>query len=133
MWDRVVKAMLDAVAADERLAAIYGERVRAAADGKKIEPPLLEWVLIGDGVGEQWSPVTIQLDQWVKTADELRASEARLHHLFSRDMTASYGGLTMFAGYAGGDTLALPNRDGYYGRAVRFRLTPLRRQYAPTP
>jgi hypothetical protein len=36
----------------------------------------------------------------------------------------------MFSEYADGVDLAVPDRSNYTGRGLRFRLTPLREQYA---
>lgn len=135
MWDRVLAAIAAVCAADDVLISVYGGSMRLAGTGDH-RVPLLEFQLIGDGETELWAPCTIQFDQFTKDDTaidgmaQLIASEQRLRALYHTDLPVDINGVGMFCEYAGGDVLASPSRDGYYGRAIRFRLTPLRRQYA---
>jgi hypothetical protein len=131
-WDQVVKVVSDTVTGDTVLLAIYGAKMRYTGTGAH-EHPLLEFQFIADAEDELWNPCTLQFDQWTDTLETLRASERRLRRLFHDDMPTTFGGLTMWAQYVDGDTLTMPDRDGYYGRALRFRYTPLREQYEVGP
>lgn len=134
MWDRVIEALRTVILADAVLAPIYGDRVRmAAASDTPFEPkvPILEYSLIGDVEREQWAPTIIQFDQWAPDDETAVASERRLRRLFNPELPTSYDGLFMWAQYVDGTILATPDRNGFVGRAVRFRFTPLREIHDP--
>ena len=128
MWDRVLTALSAVANGDPVLLAIYAGAVRLAGTGKH-RTPLLEYSLIGDAEGELWAPHTVQWDQWTSELQPLLDSERRLRRLFHVELPSTFAGLTMWSVYAGGDVLAMPDRDGYYGRAIRFTCTPLRELY----
>lgn len=134
MWDLVLAKAGNLARTDLALAAIYGDAFRLMGSGQS-RVPLLEWALIGDDAsGELWLSHTVQFDQFVKTMPELVASELALRALFHQDLPINLAGLQTFARYQGGENLvdaplATPGRDNYLGRAIRFRLTPLQRQY----
>lgn len=135
MWDQVIAAAMSAVEANPVLSTLYnaGERrIRLAGTGEHLVP-LLEMTLIADDEDELYAPATIQWDQFTESMTNLIASELALRAIFHRDLPALIGNVRMFAGYQGSETLAQPDRDNYFGRAVRFRLTPLRKQYQPVP
>lgn len=127
-WDTTIRAVMAVVEADPELAALYGGAVRLSGSSS-IETPLLEFTLISDTEGEQWAPVVLQIDQWTETAEALRASERRLRQLFHLEVPALIGGVSMWAQYIDGDAIGAPNRDGFFGRAMRFQFTPLRERY----
>lgn len=129
MWAEVLKRILSVCSADPVLASIYGTKMRLTGTGDH-EVPLLEWMLIGDTEEELWAPCIVQFDQWTKTMGDLALSEGQLRRLFHLDLPAEIGGVLMFSQYQDGDSLAVPDRNGYYGRAIRFRISPLRRRYA---
>lgn len=129
MWEELLSRLLDIIQHDEVMAALYGGSIRAAGPSE-ITVPLLEWTLISDTEQELWNPIIFQFDQWLPTADEARHSELRLRQLFHRDMPITFDQVQFFSQYVDGDVLANPNRDDFAGRALRFRFTPLRRQYA---
>lgn len=130
MWDEVVSRIKDLVLADGVLSGIYGERFRKAGTGEQ-QVPGLEWTLVGDTEGELWAPCIIQFSQWTANAAEVRQSEFRLRSLFHRDLPFLLGGdVLVFSAYLDGADLATPDRSNILGRAIRFRITPLRRQYA---
>lgn len=132
-WYAVVEAIAADCLADAALVAIYGASMRKAGAGD-LAAPLLEWQVIGDTEGELWAPVTIQFDQWVTNQTDLARSEIRLRQKYHRDLPdADLGGMMMWRQYVDGAELASPNRDGYFARAVRFRLSPLRDQYHHSP
>lgn len=129
-WDQVCAKIAALVAADPTLRAIYGGSIRMTGTGEH-RIPLLEYMLVADGEDELWAAHTIQWDQFTKTSEDLVTSERRLRHLFHREVPAEFGGLAMWSQYVEGEVLAYPARDKYYGRAIRFRMTPLRERYEP--
>lgn len=131
-WHEVMRVVIDAALADTGLAAIYGTNMRVAGEGT-IVGTVLEYALIADGETELEAPCTIQFDQWCLTMSELARSEQRLRRLFHRELPTPFDGLGMWAQYQDGASLASPNRDGYFARAIRFRFTPLRDRYEPAP
>lgn len=131
MWDHVIRRLLASITEDQILSGIYGDRVRWAAVGNfDSKTPTLEYTLIGDAESELWNPIIIQFDQWAPKMDVVAASERRLRALFHRDLPIVIDGLAMWSQYQDGVTLAAPNRDGFSGRGIRFRFTPIREQYA---
>jgi hypothetical protein len=129
MWDHVLRVTGDQVESDLLLSSIYGESIRLAGSGDHTVP-LLEMTVIPPNIDEQWEPCTIQFDQFTESFDAMRASERQLRRLFHQDLPVDIGGVVMFAQYLEGDVIASPDRDGYHGRAIRFRFTPLRELYA---
>ena len=131
-WDAVLVALTDVVTQDTALVAVYGDAMRmAGTDTHRV--PVLEWFLVADGEDELWDNITVQLDQWTATAADLWASERRLRQLFHQELPASMGGMSMWMQYQDGAALTVPDRDGYFGRAIRFKFTPLRELYEPSP
>lgn len=133
MWDRVLSALLVTLLADDKIAELFGDRVRMTGSGAAPNPKdsLLEYMLIGDTERETDAPCVIQFDVWAPKMDDTAAGERRLRQLFNRDLPTSFGGESpMWAQYLDGSVLASPDRDGFSGRGVRFRFTPLRERYA---
>jgi hypothetical protein len=133
MWDNVIEVIRTTILDDGILAAIYGDRVRMATpSGTPFDPkvPILEYLLVGDTENELWAPTIIQFDQWAPTIDDVVASERRLRRLFHVTLPRKFGPVYMWGEYAGGEVLATPDRNGFDGRAIRFRFTPLRERYA---
>lgn len=129
MWDEVIRRIATTCAADTVLSGIYGASMRLTGSGEHAVP-MLEWMLIGDAEQELWAPMIIQFDQFTTSMGALRESELRLRRLFHVDLPIHLDGVLMFAQYQDGESLAVPDRNGYYGRAIRFRFSPLRRRYA---
>jgi hypothetical protein len=131
-WDTVLRALIVTVEADPLLAGIYSVggvlQFRKIGTGQRVVPSL-EYMLIGDSETELWAPCTVQFDQWVKTSEDLRASERRLRGYFHLDVPGPIGGIGMFAQYLDGDDKPMPDREGVFGRSIRFRFTPLRERY----
>lgn len=134
MWDRVIEACRAVILADAALVAIYADRVRMATpSGTPFVPevPILEYSVIGDVERDQWAPTIIQFDQWAPDIDQAVASERRLRRIFNPELPQEFAGLFMWAQYVDGTILATPDRNGFSGRAVRFRFTPLRERHDP--
>jgi hypothetical protein len=131
-WLDVMNAAVATVVADPELALIYGEKIRMSA-AKEFEVPALNFDLVADAEDEVFATVVLQFDQWCETLVDLAQSELRLRRLFHRDLPTDFGGLTMWAQYVDGEALSVPDRDGYFARAIRFRFTPLRDLYQPSP
>lgn len=130
-WDAVIRAARATVDADGTLVGLFPVR-RYAGIGKH-QPELLEYQLIADGETELWAPCTIQWDLWSESFDTIQAGERQLRALFHVETQRYFGGMPMWSQYQGGEWLATPNRDGYFGRAIRFVMTPLRARYEPVP
>lgn len=132
MWDRVLASLLLALEADATIVELFDDRIRMTGSGEAPSPKasLLEYMLIADTERETDAPCVIQFDAWApKMADVVRA-ERRLRQLFNRQLPEDYGDGPMWAQYVDGSVLASPNRDGFSGRGIRFRFTPLRERYA---
>lgn len=131
-WPVVVEEVMTLLVADPVISGIYGTAIRENGS-TKFTAPSLEWMLVADGIAEQWAPCVLQLDQWCLSSADLKRSEQRLFRLLHRELPSAFGALTMFAQYVDSETLASPDRDGYFARAVRFRFTPLQDRYEPAP
>jgi len=130
-WDHVMQVCREEILADQTLQAIFDDAVRMGGTGDH-RVPLIELWLIGDSETELWAACTIQFDFFTKTDDDMVATERRLRQLFHLDIPRPIGGIGMFGEYQDGEVLASPSRDHYFGRAIRFRMTPLRQQYDST-
>lgn len=127
MWEELMVRVIEHINTDSVLTMLYGGNIRKARGDSEIETPLLEYNLISDVEEELWNPIVIQFDQWQDTADAVRHSEQRLRFLFHSDMPLTLDGVQFFSVYLDGEVLTDENRDGFSGRAIRFRFTPLRR------
>ena len=127
-WDDVALAIRTAAAADPVLAAIYGAAgVRMGASAQDHIVPSLEYMIVADTGTELWEPIIVQWDQWVADYDDLVASERALRKLFDHDLPVEIEGVYMWSVFTDGASLVdAPDRAGYYGRAVRFRYSPIR-------
>jgi hypothetical protein len=129
MWDHVMEHVKTLITVDVTLTAIFQGKFRKAGVGE-MSIPAIEWSLLGDTESELWAPMLVQFDCWTTKADDTRRAERRLRSLFHRPTSIRFDTYTMFSEYADGADLATPSRSNYTGRAVRFRFTPLRQQYA---
>jgi len=131
-WHDVLWIIGREVKADGDLAAIYGDAMRMAAKAQNLLVPSLEWFVVSDTGSELWEPCTVQIDQWVNDLESLVLSEAALRALFDQALPVTFtdpsGGrdLVTWCVFSDGAELTSPDRSGFYGRAARFRFTPLR-------
>lgn len=130
MWDRIMTFVVAEILDNEILAGIFGTSVRQAPTSGEMVVPGIEWSLIGDTENELWAPMIVQFDIWCESAVDSRTAERQLRSLYHRDLQRTIGTFTMFTQYSDGETLEVPDRANYSGRAIRFQLTPLREQYA---
>ena len=131
-WDDVARAGRIAAAADPVLAAIYGAAIRMGAMAQDFSVPGLEYQIIADTANELWEPIIVQWDQWTHDYDDLVASERALRKLFDHDLPVEIEGVYMWSVFTDGANLVdAPDRAGFYGRAVRFRLSPIREDLRP--
>lgn len=133
MWDRVIEALRLTLADDDKIAELFGDRIRMTGSGEAPSPKasMLEYMLIADTERETDAPCVIQFDVWAPKMEDTVAGERRLRQLFNRELPVSFAGESpMWAQYLDGTVLASPDRDGFSGRGVRFRFTPLRERYA---
>lgn len=130
MWDHVMEYVKALVTVDPTLSGLFGTNFRKAGPAVDLAVPVIEWSLLGDTETELWAPMLVQFDCWTNTAADSRAAERRLRGLFMRNTSIVFDTYTMLTEYSDGADLAVPNRSGYVGRGVRFRMTPLRQQYA---
>lgn len=129
MWDEVLERAFELIQNDSVLTEIFGPAMRMAGSGAQ-QVPGLEYHLIGDTEGELWAPMIVQFDVWSEDMTVVTRAERRLRVMFHKDLPSTLGGLTMWMQFTDGQVLASPERSGFNGRAIRFTLTPLRRQYA---
>lgn len=132
MWDRVIVRLLEQLESDPKIVELFGDRIRMTGSGEAPTPAasILELMLIADSERETDAPCVIQFDVWAPKMEITAAGERRLRQLFNQPLPVDYGEGPMWAQYLDGTTLASPNRDGFSGRASRFRFTPLRERYA---
>lgn len=134
-WDVVLERVRGAIQANPILDGLFpGARLRMAGPWsleRLPDMPLLEHSLIADSETELWAPCVFQFDIFARTIDEVLLAERILRRLFHQDMPIDLDGLSMWAQYTpGGEApLASPDRDGFFGRAIRFTFTPLRERY----
>lgn len=129
MWDHVMAYVQSLLIADAVLEPLFGTNVRKAGVSDLLIPSI-EWTLLGDGESELWAPMLVQFDVWTSVAADARTAERRLRSLFHKDTSVTFDAYTVFTSYSDGADLATPDRANHVGRAVRFRFTPLREQYA---
>lgn len=129
MWDEVMARVKSVILADAVLIAIFGNGYRKAGVGA-LKVPVIEWNMLSDTETELWAPMLVQFDIWTTEAGHARHAERRLRSLFHQTTILQLDGLTMSGEYTDGTDLATPNRANFTGRGLRFRFTPLRRQYA---
>lgn len=130
-WAAVIKAIAAEAAADPTLAGIYGTAIRMNAGAQNYLVPGLEYWMVTDTATELWEPQIVQWDQWTETLDDLIESERALRKLFDHDNMVTIGDVTMWAVFEEGADLQSPNRENYFGRAARFRFTPIRGDLRP--
>lgn len=132
MWDRVIVSILATLEADDTITEIFAERIRMTGSGETPSPKasLLEYMLIADSERETDAPCVIQFDVWAPKMDVTARAERRIRQLFNRQLPTDFGDGPMWAQYLDGTVLASPDRDGFSGRGIRFRFTPLRERYA---
>ena len=128
-WADVMKAAGDLAAAHPDLARIFADHI-GVKGSQTIQVPSLRFWLVSDSVRELWAPCVVQWDIWCATYQDRQVAEAALRALFHADDFVTLAGVAMFTEYQDGSMLSDPDRDGFYGRAVRFLHTPLREQYA---
>lgn len=134
MWDRVIEALLLELEADPTIVELFGDRIRMTGTGAAPSPKasLLEYMLIADSERETEAPCVIQFDAWAPTMDLVARAERRLRQMFNPALPMELEGVGPTWGqYVDGSMLASTDRDGFSGRATRFRFTPLREKYAP--
>lgn len=130
IWDQVMARVAGEVTTDAVLLALYGDTLIMAGT-QQFQVPSIEWSLISDTEQELWAPMIIQFDIWAKEAEVNRRGEFRLRALYHKDLPVVLSGdLMMWTQFADATTLPVPDRAGIFGRSLRFRMTPLRRQYA---
>jgi hypothetical protein len=126
-WPEVVTVLLDTVEADPVLSGIFGVDIYRAGD-RKLKVPALEYTIISDTEEENFNPLRIQWDVFVRMDADLVAAERRLRRLFHHDLPTEIGGITMWAEYvARQDMQGL--MDGIRGSSTDFRFTPVRSRY----
>lgn len=129
MWDEVMARVKTVILEDPTLLSLFGEAYRKAGVSE-LRVPVIEWNLLSDTENELWAPMLVQFDIWTDVAANARHAERRLRSLFHKDLLLQIDDLQLFAEYTDGTDLATPNRADFTGRGLRFRFTPLRRQYA---
>jgi hypothetical protein len=130
MWDQVMKRVMAQLENNATIVAINGTTIRrAGADDQAV--PCLEWHLIADTEDELWTPMVVQFDQWVRFPADLITIERELRGLYHQELPVIFNGeFPMFMSWQDGTTLQTPDRSNFYGRAMRFKFTPLRQRLA---
>jgi hypothetical protein len=129
MWDEVMTRVVAAIRDDSLLMETFEGNLRRGGAGEQ-QVPGIEWHLLGDTEGELWAPILIQFDLWTNTQEQATIGERRLRSMFHQDVPVMLDDIRLWMYYSDGQELATPERSGFNGRALRFRFTPLRRQYA---
>lgn len=125
-WDIVLSAMLNDLAADPYFASVFtAAKIRLSSENSAFDVPCLEGTLIADTQTEIWEPMTVQFDMFHPDLDVLLEVENQLRLRYHTMLPIEIGGVPCFAAYADGSMLETPGRDSYFGRGVRFRITPL--------
>ena len=126
-WHDVVPALLDTVEADPVLTGIFGTAVYKSGD-RDLRVPSMEWTLISDVEEENFNPLRIQWDIFVRRDVDLVNAERRMRGLFHRDLPVEIGGIQMWSQYAARSSI--PGlQDGIRGSSTDFTFTPVRSRY----
>lgn len=129
-WDHVLDSLQQLLPNTPELIAIYGSNIRQSGEVEYVKPNLLELTVTSDTMAEEiWNPIVIQFDQFCKTIEQLRDSERTLRNMLHHDVPISIFGVFMWSEFLEGFELETPARDGYFGRGLRFRFTPIREEY----
>ena len=128
-WDILLDAFTGEVAAMPAVVALAGEAVRYGGEVEH-EVPSCVIRMISDTESELWAPVTVQVDLFHKSAAVVLTAERALRRRYHADLPIPIGNLNAWAQYSDGTVTASPERDGYFGRALRFTFTPLRAAYS---
>jgi hypothetical protein len=129
MWDQLLERAIDRLKANDTIATTFGDDIRMAGTGD-LEIPSIEYTILSDIRGELWEPLLIQWDIWTQKAEDNRNIERIVRALFDQRVPTLWDGVMVMSDYVDGSQLATPNRAGFVGRGLRFRLSPLRQQYA---
>src|SRR4030042_1291341 len=124
-WHDVLWAISREAQAHPLLAEIYGSAIRMSGTQEHAVPSL-EYFIVADSASELWEPCIIQWDQWTTSLEDLVRAEAALRSLFDHALPVTMQAVVMWSQFTDGAELTSPERAGYYGRALRFRMTPLR-------
>jgi len=130
-WAAVIEAISKVAAADPALVAIYGTAIRMNAGAQDYQMPGLEYQIIADTANELWEPMIVQWDQFTESLADLVDSERALRELFDHAFPVTIEGVFMFSEFSEGAELQSPSRENVFGRAVRFRYTPIRGDLRP--
>lgn len=129
MWDAVLERAIARIKGNEVLAEIFGDNVRMAGTGD-LKVPSVEFTLLSDTNTELWTPILVQFDLWTDKAEENRRAERVMLSLFDLRVPGIWDEVMVMSDYVDGSMLATPARSGFTGRGLRFRISPLRQQYA---
>lgn len=101
-------------------AHIYRNRSRAT-----IQNPSVTYTLLWNGIGENYAPITMQLDVWGKTYEKVLDIEKRIFELLHSDLPVVFGTLRLWSQFQNSfDYLEEDQSDHHKG--IVYRLTPAR-------
>lgn len=127
-WDLVIKGLLDELAAQPTLSAIFGEDIFLGGEQEHVVPSIQAHNL-ADTETELWAPVTVQFDFFHAELSKVITAENFVRVRYRAPLPIPIGNLTCFVQFEGGADLETPTRDRYFGRAIRFTFTPLKAAY----
>jgi hypothetical protein len=131
-WDDVLEAITNVVTADATLVGIFGTSMRAEVNWTEQAVPGVGYRIAADSSTELWEPCVVEMNAWTDTFEDLAAAERRLRALFDHAVHTKLGGVdglycySQFTDGTPGDTTAGPDRSDFYGRVLRFRISPIR-------
>ena len=134
-WDDVVKSTVSVAAATSELQDIFrspetGVVEIRLAGSKEHTVPCLDYTVVSDNIEDEiWAPCVVQWDMFCLRMEDLARAARVLDTLFNHDVPVTVAGVYMWSEFVDGQQLVAPDLHGYYGRGVRYRFTPIRREY----
>lgn len=125
-WDHVIPAVTKAAVEDPTLSSIFGSSIRKTSDMPEWKVPLLSYMMTSDTASELWEPVVVQWTILSGSLSQIALAERALRDLFDHDFPRFIEGVYMWTTFIEGGDLQGPAREGFYGRVVSFRYTPVR-------
>lgn len=129
-WDDVLEAVVGVAQADATIRTLLQlSEIRSEVEWAEHVVPGLTFHHVSDGVSELWEPSTIQADIWMTTLEDVVTVERALRRLLDHDLPTTLETVYCYAQFTDGASLGAamgPDRNNYFGRAARFRISPIR-------
>lgn len=136
MWDRIITdCWLPLIEGDAALIRIMGtgKFITPGSASKPVTIPSIQYQMFSDIEEENFNPVQIQVDYWIKGIKAARAAERRLRLLTARDTSRVLGGIRMWTKYLDSRSHDYPADPGVVHRSIDFEFSALKERFQTTP